>query len=329
MTDFGGSDCFSTFFNDVWVLSNANGMGGTPAWTQLTPSGTPPAPSGYHTAVYDPGSNRMIVFGVFSSPGISFSNQVWVLTNANGLGGTPAWILLAPVGPAIPATSSQGAVYDTLLNRMTIFGGGSNPGSPPGDRNDTWVLSDANGLGGSPVWTQLSPSGVLPAPREWFPAVYDPATNRMVIFGGASALDNFNDTWVLTNANGELPFSLFKALAAIDLDGNAFAVAGEFTLGTGSNGIAPPTEPVQLKLGTFSTTIPAGSFKKGPAGGFTFAGVINGVKLAVVISPTGKSNYLFAAVGSRANLTGTANPVTVGLTIGDDTGSASIKALFE
>jgi Lactonase, 7-bladed beta-propeller len=124
-------------------------------------------------------------------------------------------------------------------------------------------------------------------------------------------------------------FATFKPQAAIDPDGNAFVVGGSFTLGTGSDGIAPPTEPVQLKLGTFSITIPAGSFKKNRAGGFTFSGVISGTRLSMAIWPTGKGKYIFAALGTGANLAGTANPVTVGLTIGDDTGSASITAFFE
>ncbi len=214
MTVFGGNDCFSGFYNDVWVLSNANGLGGSPAWTQLTPAGTPPSPSGYHSAVYDPGSNRMILFGV-SNAG-SYSNQVWVLANANGLGGTPTWIQLAPAGTAIPATISQAAVYDILSNRMTVFGGG-NP--PSGDSNNTWVLSNANGLGGIPAWSQITPSGALPAPRDAFPAVYDPATNRMTIFAGYSDTipppNVLSDVWVLTDANGTLQYQFTGFLAPL------------------------------------------------------------------------------------------------------------------
>ena len=198
MTVFGGNSCFSPFYNDVWVLANANGLGGTAAWTQLSPTGTPPDPSGYHTAVYDPSSNRMIVFGVLS--GGTYSNQVWVLTNANGLGGTPAWIQLTTAGPAIPARLNHGAVYDANSNRMTIFGGGGSV-----DFNDAWVLANANGLNGTPTWSQLSPSGPLPPVREGLASVYNPPANTMVIFGGQTGASTyFNDAWVLTSANGIL-----------------------------------------------------------------------------------------------------------------------------
>ena len=108
------------------------------------------------------------------------------------------------------------------------------------------------------------------------------------------------------------PFATFKPQAVIDMDENAFVTFGSFTPGTGSgfDGISPATEPVQLKVGTFSITIPAGSFRKNRAGGFTFFGDINGTKLIMEILPKGKGKYVFAALAKDANLAGTVNPVT-------------------
>ena len=48
-----------TLRNDVWALS----LAGTPAWTQLTPTGTPPSARYGHSAIYDPVRDRMVVFG--------------------------------------------------------------------------------------------------------------------------------------------------------------------------------------------------------------------------------------------------------------------------
>jgi hypothetical protein len=115
----------------------------------------------------------------------------------------------------------------------------------------------------------------------------------------------------------------------IDLDEDALVTFGRFTLGTESDGIAPATEPVQLKVGSFSITIPAGCFRKNRDRGFTFSGEINGPRLTMEIFPKGKRKLVFAALAKGANLAGTANPVTIGLTIGDATGSASITAFFE
>lgn len=73
--------------NSVWVLSSAIGTTGTPNWTSLSPAGTAPFSRSSHTVVYDSTTNTMIVFGGNGSSGSL--NDVWVLTNANGLGGVP------------------------------------------------------------------------------------------------------------------------------------------------------------------------------------------------------------------------------------------------
>ena len=74
----------------VYVLSHANGLGGTPTWDPLNPSGDLPAARIGHTTVYDPKSNRLILFGGGDCCGGSF-NDTWVLVNANGMGGPPSW----------------------------------------------------------------------------------------------------------------------------------------------------------------------------------------------------------------------------------------------
>ncbi len=186
--------------NDTWVLSNANGLGGPPAWTQLSPSGGPPTPRSEQSAVYDPISNRMIVFGGGRTCGPSLTNEVWVLENANGTGGTPNWIQLSPAGTPPDPRGAQTAVYDPMTNSMFVFGGYDQVTS--GYVNDTWALSNANGIGGTPTWTQLSPIGGPPSARAGHSAVYNPTTNEMTVFGGTIPNGFLNDTWVLSNTNG-------------------------------------------------------------------------------------------------------------------------------
>ena len=133
MTIFGGQNCFSTLFNDTWVLTNANGLGGTPAWTQLATVGTPPSPREISSVGYDPATNRMIVFsGGSSAP----AADVWVLTNANGLGGNPTWIQLSPAGTAPVPRVTHSTVYDPTTNTLIVFGGET--GTTP-FLQDTWV----------------------------------------------------------------------------------------------------------------------------------------------------------------------------------------------
>ncbi len=203
MTIFAGAiDSSPYYMNDVWVLSNANGLGGTPAWTQLFPTGSLPTTREGHTAVYDTKNNRMIIFGGDYGSGVL--KDVWVLSNANGLDSTTsAWIQFFPTGSnSTIARFLHSAVYDAANNRMIIFGGDN--GTSP-SLNDVWVLSNANGLDSTTsAWTQLFPTGSAPTTRVEQTAVYDAINNRMIIFGGNPDSGDLilSDVWVLSNANG-------------------------------------------------------------------------------------------------------------------------------
>lgn len=116
------------------------------------------------------------------------------------------WIQLAPTGGPPPVRVSHIAVYAQQTNRMIVFAGRDVCVLPA--LNDVWVLENANGLGGTPNWTQLSPTGGPPLARDGHSAVLNPTTNRMTAFGGHGCVadpcnfSNFNDVWALTNANG-------------------------------------------------------------------------------------------------------------------------------
>ena len=212
MTIFGGRDgnVDGVLYNDVWTLTNADGLGGTPSWSQVTPLGTPPVPRSSHTAVFSSSTNRMIVFGghvitalqcgqVAASTVLS---DVWVLTNADGTGSTPpTWIQIAPNGTGPCLLLEPTAVFDEPNNRMIVngyFWTGS------GTTNETWVLSNADGTAGTPTWIRLTVVGPAPSIRTSHSAVYDQPSDRMTIFGGASP-DHalfYNDVWRLNNATG-------------------------------------------------------------------------------------------------------------------------------
>jgi hypothetical protein len=168
--------------NDVWALS----LSGIPAWTQLTPAGTPP-PQG-DAAIYDPVRDRVVGFG---------GNGAWALS----LSGTPAWTRLTTTGTPPAGRQGHTAIYDPLRDRMVIFGGYD--GSWP-RRNDVWALS----LSGTPAWTRLTPAGLAPEGRVDHTAIYDPVRDRMVIFGG---WDIYNDTWALSLSGSPAWTELFPA----------------------------------------------------------------------------------------------------------------------
>jgi hypothetical protein len=198
MIVFGGNNCGAVYYNDVWVLRNANGLAGTPAWVQLSPSGPAPGPRSLTSAVYDAAGDNMIVFGGYNG---SVYGDLWVLTHAGGVSGSPAWTQLSPAGATPTARYAHTAVYDAANNRMIIYGGHSKQAA---DGTETWVLANANGLGGAPYWTLTSSNGPQ---RSLQSAIYDPATNKMIIFGGQVPKSVNGDptddhVWVLNDASG-------------------------------------------------------------------------------------------------------------------------------
>jgi hypothetical protein len=206
----GNAFCGPHAYSNVWVLSNANGMGGTPMWTKLStlPTGVAPAGESFSTAVYDSSNNIMIVFGGSGKVGTNpcqSTNAVWTLSNANGMDKTvkPTWKRLLPQGAVPPPREQHVAVYEPSSNTMTIFGGdftNHQAGHPRTLQGDTWKLSNANGMGGTPMWTLLTdlsndPGGPAPSFR-WNGGTIDTA-NHLMMFGGSSNEGPLWSTWVL------------------------------------------------------------------------------------------------------------------------------------
>jgi hypothetical protein len=128
----------------------------------------------------------------------------------------------------------------------------------------------------------------------------------------------------VTNPPATSSFSAFCAeLELSQEEPKEFELHAKFMLGTTSDGINPLTEDVTLKIGTFSTTIPAGSFHTTKNGGFHFEGEISGVDLDVRIKPLGDNSFTLKAQGKGVDLSALTNPVTVMLTIGNDTGTTA------
>jgi hypothetical protein len=190
------------------VLTNANGLGGTPEWIQLSTLGGFPAGQYGATAVFNPDTNRMSIFGGggFVNGTCTESNAVWILENANGLDGTPIWVnvIAENSAGAPPPRGFHTAIYDQSANRMTVFGGNNDSGV----LGDTWTLSNADGFTGTPSWQQLSPTGGTP-PRTGHVAGLNTVSGHMTVFAGHSGTCCRNDSWVLSNvtASTQIPTS--------------------------------------------------------------------------------------------------------------------------
>src|SRR5258708_20226397 len=85
---------------------------------------------------------------------------------------------------------------------MILFGGG-NAVSPSNLFNDTWVLTNANGLGGTPSWVPVTANGAPGAPpqRSTPAVVYNSSNHRFTVFGGYNPRPAFNARTRLNDAS--------------------------------------------------------------------------------------------------------------------------------
>jgi len=127
-------------------------------------------------------------------------------------------------------------------------------------------------------------------------------------------------------------FSAFTAKLNVTTLSPGFDLSAAFTLGGTSSGINPITEPVTLTVGTYTVTIAANSFKQltngAKKGSYVYSGTLNGIAISEQITPKGANSYSFMASATGV-APATSNPVTVTITIGDDSGTTSVIARLQ
>lgn len=210
-----------------------------------------------------------------------------------------------------------------------------------GDRNDTpagldsWGVKD-NG-GPTPTIALLPNSPAVDAiplgPINYCTAIAVPTTLATDQRGVTRPQGSACDIGAFEVAQPPTaPFSAFSAKLFItppaSLARPGFDLDATFTLGAHSDGIQPLSEPVTLQVGTYLFNIPPGSFHEVSTGSeFLRGGEIDGVLLHVEITPLGADSYNFKAKGSWIGAT-FPDPVTFGITIGDDSGTAAFTPVY-
>ncbi|MBL4670324.1 MAG: T9SS type A sorting domain-containing protein [Flavobacteriales bacterium] len=150
-------------------------------WQQHAPTGNIPGKANA-SAIYHQNQNDIIIFGGKTSAG--FTNDIWAL-NLDSM----HWREIIPQSTVNPSVRhTQNAMYDSLRNRMIIWGG---QGS--GLFNDIWAF-DFNDTS----WYNLSANGNvsgIPLQRYGTSSVYDPQTDNVISFAGFTTSGRFDDTW--------------------------------------------------------------------------------------------------------------------------------------
>ncbi len=181
-------------WSEVWTLS----MDAGPKWERVPTSGQPPGRRFGHSAIHDPVSDRVVVFGGegptgMDDPSWDWFNDVWALD----LGQGGVWTQLHPAGSPPAPRSRHAAAYDPVRHRMIVFGG---------DRDDmvlrpgVWELS----LGTAPEWRLIVTAQHESFLRTRHLALYDPRRDRLIVWGGMDERYGLrNDTWALDLGNPE------------------------------------------------------------------------------------------------------------------------------
>jgi hypothetical protein len=161
------------------------GAGITGSWLRL-----PPPAFAEGGVAYDASRQRLLVFG--GNDDEICTNDLWQLS----LSGTPTWTRLSVGGAAPTPRSGHNLFYDSIRDRLLLFGGHDDASNT---LNDIWQIQ----LGSLPLtWQQGSPPGPLPPTRAYASAVYDSVDDRIIFFGGAHTVnssgppsDFLNDVW--------------------------------------------------------------------------------------------------------------------------------------
>lgn len=169
----------SGYLNDVWSLDLD-----TATWSQIVSSGEIPAARARHNAVYDPLRDRMVVFG--GNEGTVMSDTLHALDLA-----TLTWSRITPKQSAPTPRQAAGMVYNSISDRLVLFGGQDTSGL----LSDVWVFNFPDS-----TWNKLNPTGLYPTPRYDISAAYDSLNNQVLIFGGSDLTQSNNDVFALSLA---------------------------------------------------------------------------------------------------------------------------------
>jgi len=162
--DSAPSDAQAVAANDATAVASP-GAGGSTA-------GVPPACSG-HVMVYAPATGKVILVGGSSGGFVDRKMPIdtWAYDVAANI-----WTNLDPDGEVPEARFDHAMAYDATLGKMILFGGATPYRT---GLDDTWAYDPA-----ANTWTELEPSGQLPRSREGHSLVSDPASGKLILFGG-------------------------------------------------------------------------------------------------------------------------------------------------
>ncbi len=189
MIIFGGENGFTT--NHTWAFDFA-----TRRWRNITAANAPERED--HTAIYDSRGKRMVIFGGRHNDGENdYINihEVWALDLDPQSSTFEQWQDLTVEDRHPLGRSDHAVVYDSLKNRMVIFGGWDKDKKEP--LQDTWAFYFSDSTGSPCRWRQIKTKYSHPPERRHVTGVHDASRNCFIVFGGFGDEGYLNDVWAL------------------------------------------------------------------------------------------------------------------------------------
>src|SRR5262249_28154049 len=142
----------------------------------------------WHGMGYDPGRQRVVLFGGQAATSTNYLNDTWEWDGIN-------WTQVVTAHSPPPAPSSSGSqaslVFDRTRNRLTSFSA-----DPAG------AVWESDGVD----WSVVVPASA-PSVRYMSAVVDDPPRGNLVLFGGLSSNASLGDTWTWDGSHWALAAS--------------------------------------------------------------------------------------------------------------------------
>jgi hypothetical protein len=226
--DLEGKQWPGTLSNETWSYDPVQEK-----WTKMQPATSPKARY-YHTMAFDPGTNRVVLYGGIESHGASLCDT-WTYDLTND-----AWTQVNPSpnpGPRV----GHAMVYMGTPGTILLAGAGS----------DTWTYKAS-----TQTWTKKS--GTLPNAYDNIAMAYDLAKNEVVMVGGGVMGGDSNpdaykynvtgDSWSVINIVVKSGYRESPAMAYDSGTATMAVFAGNHArnMGSGGGGWIPPNDDMWI-----------------------------------------------------------------------------------
>ncbi len=167
----------------------------TQRWRNMTPHRGAPARED-HTAIFDSRGKRMVIFGGnFKTAETDEIDKydLWAFDLNPESPTFEKWQNL-PLGEKYPpGRSDHVAVFDSLKNRMLIYGGWNK--AEKAYLDDTWAFYFTTAADSVGYWKKIKTKQAHPPKRKHAVGVYDTDRNWLIIYGGFGDEGYLNDVW--------------------------------------------------------------------------------------------------------------------------------------